>query len=794
MHTTTTKLTIIAALLLFSTTAHAAGTAINETGETPHASAILDALSTTKGFLPPRMTEAQRGAIASPATGLQVYQTDGTAGLYVYNGTAWNLIGNATGTVSTANGGTGSTDGSITGSGALTFTAGGTGNVTLTPGTGGYTLLGGNVGIGTATPTAKLDISASGEALRLIGDNNFLTFYNTANTVRTAYIQQNAGTNLDISTNGLPLILNQNGGNVGIGTTTPASKLHIAGADMNNALLFENTSANPGRNYILFKTQGTEQGYIGLGGGATNHMSVAAYGASNNLFLETNGTVKMTVLPSGNVGIGTTTPAYKLHIQDATSPALAIQYSTNSDYPYLSSNASNDLVIGSVGSGSHSVFKSNGNVGIGTTTPYTTLTVGSTDATARITAGGPNTHLTLASAGPNGDIYLNAGGVASGNYSTSTRLTVGANGNVGIGTTTPVSKLHVNGDISIPSSDDPVVQGGMIRAVGLYGSVTNIPSAIEFRRDNGVYTGEEGQIRFKTTNVPTATPPDRMVILGNGNVGIGTTTPGSPLHIKGVGESYTLRLESTTTVGPGIRFHGSESYDGKNWTINAGGSGNPFGANKFVIYDETAGQARMTINTDGNVGIGTTTPDVKLKVVTNVADYTAGLSNTLNSTGSMGLFISNGSNSTGGATMVGFYRPDGTMLGSIGQSGAASVAYNTTSDYRLKDNIVNTHFSLNDLMKIQVRDYFYKADSSKTPVTGFIAQELYEIFPNAVSKPANEEEMWSVDYGKVTPLLVKGMQDLKAENDELKSENGEMKKENSDLKARLEKIEKVLGL
>jgi hypothetical protein len=81
MNTTTTKLTIIAAALLLSATVHAAGTAINETGEMPDASAILDARSSTKGFLPPRMTLAQRGAIASPATGLQVYQTDGTVGL-----------------------------------------------------------------------------------------------------------------------------------------------------------------------------------------------------------------------------------------------------------------------------------------------------------------------------------------------------------------------------------------------------------------------------------------------------------------------------------------------------------------------------------------------------------------------------------------------------------------------------------------------------------------------------------------------------------------------------------------
>jgi len=63
--------------------------AINEDGSTPDTSAILDVKSTTKGMLFPRMTEAQRDAIGTPATGLMIYQTDETAGFYYYNGTAW---------------------------------------------------------------------------------------------------------------------------------------------------------------------------------------------------------------------------------------------------------------------------------------------------------------------------------------------------------------------------------------------------------------------------------------------------------------------------------------------------------------------------------------------------------------------------------------------------------------------------------------------------------------------------------------------------------------------------------
>ncbi|MBK9151786.1 MAG: hypothetical protein IPM26_12675 [Saprospiraceae bacterium] len=56
---------------------------------TPHASSMLDVTSTTKGLLIPRMTSAQRTAIATPATGLLVYQTDGTTGFYYFDGTSW---------------------------------------------------------------------------------------------------------------------------------------------------------------------------------------------------------------------------------------------------------------------------------------------------------------------------------------------------------------------------------------------------------------------------------------------------------------------------------------------------------------------------------------------------------------------------------------------------------------------------------------------------------------------------------------------------------------------------------
>lgn len=77
--------------------ASAQGMAINNSGSAADASAMLDVSSTSKGILVPRMTQAQRDAIASPANGLMIYQTDGTSGFYYYNGSSWTAIGGSGG-------------------------------------------------------------------------------------------------------------------------------------------------------------------------------------------------------------------------------------------------------------------------------------------------------------------------------------------------------------------------------------------------------------------------------------------------------------------------------------------------------------------------------------------------------------------------------------------------------------------------------------------------------------------------------------------------------------------------
>ena len=122
-----------------------------------------------------------------------------------------------------------------------------------------------------------------------------------------------------------------------------------------------------------------------------------------------------------------------------------------------------------------------------------------------------------------------------------------------------------------------------------------------------------------------------------------------------------------------------------------------------------------------------------------------------------------GANAAGTVTFLGGIYPNGTRNG---------LTYATSSDMRLKENIVPTHLGLAAVNDIKVYDYNFKTDTDKTPQTGFLAQELYKIFPQAVSVGGDDPKVkpWAVDYGKLTPILVKAIQEQQVQIEALKKE------------------------
>ena len=183
----------------------------------------------------------------------------------------------------------------------------------------------------------------------------------------------------------------------------------------------------------------------------------------------------------------------------------------------------------------------------------------------------------------------------------------------------------------------------------------------------------------------------------------------------------------------------------------------------------TAGSERVRINASGNVGIGMTAAafhaNEKLSVGGSIGAYSP------NANAAMFL----GNLTTGAVTLQQFYYWNGSSWGLSGNisANAATTNYNTTSDRRLKEYIVDSALGLDTLLKIRVRDFSFIGDADHRNIQGFIAQELYDLYPDAVTKgdDGNQvEKQWAVDYGRLTPLLVKSLQELKADNDNLRAE------------------------
>ncbi|MEP7170207.1 MAG: tail fiber domain-containing protein, partial [Bacteroidota bacterium] len=188
-------------------------------------------------------------------------------------------------------------------------------------------------------------------------------------------------------------------------------------------------------------------------------------------------------------------------------------------------------------------------------------------------------------------------------------------------------------------------------------------------------------------------------------------------------------------------------------------------------------------NNGTNVGIGTNIPSTKFNVRYDLTGSNLWMSSfenlaNINTSVNNGISIKAGHSSYAGnqSWYAVFITPSGAYVGSIAQTSSNSVSYNTTSDERLKTNITPSKYGLNELKQIDVKDYYYKNDD-KTPQSGFIAQQLYQHYPFAVSPGGDDAQTrpWMVDYGKMTPLLVKSIQEQQEQIEALKAEIEKLK-------------------
>jgi hypothetical protein len=220
------------------------------------------------------------------------------------------------------------------------------------------------------------------------------------------------------------------------------------------------------------------------------------------------------------------------------------------------------------------------------------------------------------------------------------------------------------------------------------------------------------------------------------------------------GNVYTLWFSN----GEGLNFRPDNYYAGGAFSIN------PTYDLEMATWVNTSASPEhyLAVRRTGAVGVGHT-PYYRLDVRNDIADYSARILNGFNTNAAHGLVVHAGSNGAAGAYMINFLRNDGTQIGSVQQNTAGSVAYNNTSDARLKHLLGTTQYGLSDLMAVRVYDYYYHADSARRRMTGVVAQELAEVYPSAVTAPRNpnapaSQDPWMVDYSSLTPLIIRSVQ------------------------------------
>jgi hypothetical protein len=556
------------------------------------------------------------------------------------------------------------------------------------------------------------------------------------------------------------------GGAVGIGTTSPGAKLHVAAGANVGLQLDADTGLNTS---IALSENGSIKWYFGNLGADD----------SFRFYDNTAATERLRIDSSGRLGLGTSSPQSSLDIANGTFQSVRTYLSSITDTYHL----------------------------------YRGTPDGSGFEHARVFSGRDTSVHTYGSY-----LAFYTEGKASGTTDTSVeRLRIDSSGRVGIGTTTPASALHVVGTWSFIGNS----------ATGSYStwqyngvSVGDIGTANQVmaggaNTDFGITTRGSTALTFGTaTN-------ERARIDSSGRLLVGTSTSrsnafgASTFQLEDAGGLFSITQNANNAFGGAFvlaKTRGSSfqtvtsgdnlgilSWQGANGSaliegariqadvdgvVSGGGAGD---LPTRLVFSTTADGAsspteRMRIKSNGDVllgqaatsepGFGNTTTGVGFR-----PDLGSLFLSRANEYGN--LFLNTNAASGTTATAISFYRAGTTSVGSISTT-ATNTSYGTSSDYRLKENVVPLTGAIDRINELQVRRFNFIADPNKT-VDGFIAHEAQAVVPECVTgeKDAVDAEgnpvYQNIDQSKLVPLLTAALQEAIGRIETLEAEVAALK-------------------
>ena len=756
----------------------------------------------------------------------------------------------------------------------------------------------GNVGIGTTTPAQNFHLNETGSndnamQFSYLGNNSYI-FQDVSDDSSMALY---TNSEMWFATNNDEKMRIDSSGNVGIGTVSPGAKLDVATEDATDSSYFTRYTTDTSGDKIRFrKARGTLASPTIVSSGDRS-MNLIGQGYDGDSFsnlaeiiMEVDGTpgdgdmpgkitfatsadgsasatARMTIKNDGNVGIGTISPGTILEIGDGTAQDTftinslqgsndtlmsTIIFENNADTIAMinafrgSTATAGELRFGTqktAGIEYNMVLDEDGNVGIGTTTPSSPLSIQTSESTPfGIYNSTGDLKIWYSIAGDDGDLFLRDSEEAIQIGLRSDGDSFINQGNVGIGTTTPGAKLEVigssmhlnqegarirvgneqaSGDVHIGSSGMGNPSNGL-QDYGFYAAhnayrgsdgnwyhsrTATIP-AVRYTGGGGVASGTSGFLWDYSANSGEdfINWTNLMTLTTSGNLGIGTTSPSYPLMVES--NSYT---DGVHTIAGFVSEVTGISQGGVYLGYYANGTAPTlstiYGGAKDLVLESWNGAARAEnlriVASSGNVGIGTTAPGTILHVSDSnprvlISDNAAAsgqrlIFGTHASYWSFGIGMESANKLSIGRTAVDGDGSDDTITPMLTVTSSyvgigmtdPSVALDVTgdieytgtitdvSDIRLKENIVPIESALEDLMNLEGKSF--NMIGNNVTEFGFIAQDVQKVIPEVISITDPEKGYIGINYMAFTPFIVEGMKEQQTQIIELKQENQAIK-------------------